>query len=60
MMNTKRVVGWVAFFGVAAALTWLPEYFKQADDSDGEVRAVATSVTPAKGKPWRVAGHAGQ
>ncbi|MFU2329142.1 hypothetical protein [Pseudomonas sp. NFX98] len=46
-MNTKRVVGWVAFFGVAAALTWLPDYFKQADDSDVDVAAVAT---PAKGK----------
>ncbi|WP_338585996.1 hypothetical protein [Pseudomonas sp. MAG733B] len=46
-MNTKRVVGWVAFFGVAAALIWLPDYFKQADDSDVEVAAVAT---PAKGK----------
>jgi hypothetical protein len=47
MMNNKRVVGWVAFLGVAAALTWLPEYFKQADDSDVEV---ATVATPAKGK----------
>ncbi|MGF6092755.1 hypothetical protein [Pseudomonas sp. 18173] len=46
-MNTKRVVGWVAFFGVAAALAWFPEYFKQADDSDPAVAAVAT---PAKGK----------
>ena len=46
-MNSKRVVGWVAFFGVAAALTWLPEYFKQADDADVDVAAVAT---PAKGK----------
>jgi hypothetical protein len=47
MMNTKRVAGWVAFFGVAAALAWLPEFFKQADDSD---LAVATVTTPAKGK----------
>lgn len=46
-MNTKRVVGWVAFFGVAAALAWFPEYFKQADDSDPAVAAVARS---AKGK----------
>ncbi|MGH8389217.1 MAG: hypothetical protein ACRESJ_27675 [Pseudomonas sp.] len=46
-MNNKRVVGWVAFLGVAAALTWLPEYFKQADDSDVQVTAVAT---PAKDK----------
>ncbi|POF38806.1 hypothetical protein B0D71_29120 [Pseudomonas laurylsulfativorans] len=46
-MNTKRVVGWVAFFGVAATLAWGPEYFKQADDSDPAVAAVAT---PTKGK----------
>jgi len=46
-MNTKRVVGWVAFFAVAAALAWFPEYFKQADDSD----PVGTSVaTPARSK----------
>ncbi|MGF6558584.1 hypothetical protein ABIA48_004964 [Pseudomonas sp. S30_BP2TU TE3576] len=46
-MNTKRVAGWVAFLGVAAALAWFPEYFKQADDSDP---AVAVVATPAKGK----------
>ena len=46
-MTTKRVVGWVAFFGVAAALAWFPEYFRQADDSDPAVAAVARS---AKGK----------
>jgi hypothetical protein len=47
MMNSKRAVGWVAFFGVAAALTWLPEYLMPADDSDVEAVAVAA---PAKGK----------
>ncbi|MDF9778131.1 hypothetical protein [Pseudomonas baetica] len=46
-MNTKRVVGWVVFFAVAAALAWFPEYFKQADDSDP---AVAVVATPTKGK----------
>ncbi|WPN49219.1 MULTISPECIES: hypothetical protein [unclassified Pseudomonas] len=46
-MNTKRVVGWVAFFGVAAALAWVPEYLKQAGDSDSEVAVVASAV---KGK----------
>ena len=46
-MNTKRVVGWVAFFGVAAALTWLPDYFMPSDEADASVAAVAT---PAKGK----------
>ncbi|MVV46840.1 hypothetical protein EJA72_00995 [Pseudomonas sp. PB120] len=43
-MNTKRVVGWVAFFGIAAALTWGPEYFKQTDDDDTVVTAVAPSA----------------
>lgn len=43
-MNNKRAVGWVAFLGVAAALTWLPDYFKQADDTDVDVSAVATPV----------------
>ena len=37
----------MAFFGVAAALAWFPEYFKQADDSDPALAAVARS---AKGK----------
>lgn len=46
-MTSKRVVGWVAFFGIAAALAWFPEYFKQADDSDP---AVATVATPTRGK----------
>jgi hypothetical protein len=42
MMNTKRTVGWVAFFGVAAALAWGPEYFKQADEGEAAVAVVAT------------------
>lgn len=46
-MNTKRAVGWVVFFGVAAALAWFPEYFKQADDSEP---AVATVATPTRDK----------
>ncbi|MHC8293298.1 hypothetical protein [Pseudomonas sp. LB3P58] len=42
-MNTKRAVGWVAFFGVAAALTWLPEYFtSSSEEGDASVAAVAT------------------
>ena len=41
-MNTKRVVGWVAFFGVAAALTWLPEYFTPSEEGDASVATVAT------------------
>ncbi|KAA0959335.1 hypothetical protein [Pseudomonas sp. ANT_H12B] len=46
-MNTKRVMGWVAFFGVAAALNWGPDYFMPSNDDDASVAAVAT---PAKGK----------
>jgi hypothetical protein len=46
MMNTKRVAAWVAFFGAAAALTWLPDYLTPAHDSEDLVAAVAT---PAKG-----------
>ncbi|WP_447803244.1 hypothetical protein [Pseudomonas serbica] len=49
-MNSKRAMGWVAFLGVAAALTWLPDYFKPADDSDLAVAAGAAVATPAKGK----------
>ncbi len=45
-MNTKRVMGWVAFFGVAAGLAWGPQYFQQSDE--GEDSAAVT--TPAKGK----------
>lgn len=41
-MNTKRVTGWVAFFGVAAALAWLPEYFSPSEDADSKQVAVAT------------------
>ncbi|MHC8334465.1 hypothetical protein [Pseudomonas sp. LB3P25] len=45
-MNTKRAVGWVAFFGVAAALTWGPEYFtSSSEEGDASVAAVAA---PAK------------
>ena len=46
-MNTKRVVGWLGFFGVAAALAWLPEYFMPADEGDA---AVASVTTPGKSK----------
>ncbi|VVM90245.1 hypothetical protein PS862_03225 [Pseudomonas fluorescens] len=45
-MNTRRVVGWVAFFGVAAALTWLPGYLMPTDDND----SVVAVVSPAQGK----------
>lgn len=34
-MNSQRVLGWVAFFGVAVALAWLPELLLEpaADDA---------------------------
>ncbi|MCU0074947.1 hypothetical protein N8H71_25415 [Pseudomonas koreensis] len=49
-MNTKRVTGWVAFFGVAAALAWLPEYFSPGDESDStEVAVVSPSKATARG-----------
>ncbi|MHC8285828.1 hypothetical protein ACYZUD_03135 [Pseudomonas sp. XS1P51] len=60
-MNTKRVVGWVGFFGVAAALTWLPDYFMPSQEDDASVAAVTTPTksktrgalqsAPAAGKP---------
>lgn len=60
-MNTKRVAGWVGFFGVAAALAWLPEYWTPAGEGDLSLAAVATPAnakakgalpaTPAAGKP---------
>ncbi|MGJ7517631.1 hypothetical protein ACSFE6_25275 [Pseudomonas baetica] len=46
-MNNKRAVGWVAFLGAAAALTWFSDAFKPADDAEVEVAVVAT---PAKAK----------
>jgi hypothetical protein len=44
-MNTKRAVGWVAFFGVAAALTWLPDYFMPSEQVEVSVVAASTSGT---------------
>ena len=55
-MNTKRVVGWVAFFGVAAALAWLPEYFKPADDGEADRRG--RGHAGQRQNPWRAAGRA--
>ncbi|RON53905.1 hypothetical protein [Pseudomonas frederiksbergensis] len=47
-MNSKRVMGWVAFFGVAAALAWLPDYLRQPEEGE---TAMATVAKPAKSKP---------
>ncbi|OPK11265.1 hypothetical protein [Pseudomonas sp. VI4.1] len=44
-MNTKRAVGWVAFFGVAAALTWVPDYFMPSEQVEVSVVAASTSGT---------------
>ncbi|HWT70167.1 MAG TPA: hypothetical protein VN214_13730 [Pseudomonas sp.] len=51
-MNNKRAVGWVAFLGAAAALTWFSDYFTPGDDAGVEVAAVATSAkgTTSDGK----------
>lgn len=51
-MNNQRVVGWVAFLGIAAALTGLSGYFEQANDADIEVAVVAA---PAQGKSRQLA-----
>jgi hypothetical protein len=47
MMNNKRVFGWIAFFGVAAALAWLPEYLSPGADTDADANTVAVS-NPAR------------
>ncbi len=31
-MNTRRVMGWTAFFAVAGALAWYPDLFLKQDD----------------------------
>lgn len=46
-MNSKRVTGWLGFFGVAAALAWLPEYFTPGEDPESAEVAVATPVKSA-------------
>ncbi|WP_460118127.1 hypothetical protein [Pseudomonas sp. H3_G09] len=46
-MNTKRVIGWLGFFGVAAALAWLPEYFSPGEDPESVEVAIATPVQSA-------------
>ncbi|MBD9588890.1 hypothetical protein IB254_17605 [Pseudomonas sp. PDM03] len=43
-MNTKRVAGWVGFFGVAAGLAWLPDYWMSADDGEAAITVVATAA----------------
>lgn len=47
-MNTRRVTGWLGFFGVAAALAWLPEYFSPGEDPESVEVAVNTPVKSAR------------
>ena len=46
-MNNKRVVGWVAFFGVAAALSWGTGYLQPVEESNDQLAVTA----PAGKKP---------
>lgn len=46
-MNQQRVLGWVAFFGVAAALAWLPQLLLDPVADDAEPRL----ATPSKTRP---------
>ncbi|MGV8918048.1 MAG: hypothetical protein ACOH2R_09675 [Pseudomonas sp.] len=59
-MNKKRVVGWLAFLGLAATLAWYPELFIKQDDSE----SLASAPTAAKSKAHgslaaSIAGQAG-
>jgi len=51
-MNSKRKAAWLAFFGIAAALAWAPEFF-QAEEPDALSGTLAT--TPAAVAKPRVA-----
>ena len=61
-MNTRRVTGWLGFFGVAAALAWLPEYLSPREDPETVEEAVtppgknARSEERRAGKAWRTRG----
>lgn len=59
-MNTQRLLGWSAFLGIAALLTWAPDYFfGQGDGASDSALAVAprsqvakpASATAAKARP---------
>ncbi|NBA96732.1 hypothetical protein [Pseudomonas sp. R5(2019)] len=49
-MNTKRTLGWLGFFTVAAALTWIPEHFftEPAPATDAASVAGSQEATPAQ------------
>lgn len=59
-MNTKRVAGWVGFFGVAAALAWLPGYFLPTDEGDAAVDVVAGPAGSKSGGALPAATAAGK
>ncbi len=46
-MNTRRVMGWTAFFAVAGALAWYPDLFMQQDDPAPVQASRAPSSAPA-------------
>ena len=63
-MKSQRVVGWLAFLGVAAALTWVGEFFQSTEEGDDTVAVVgspakarvsgALPAAPAAGKPVQI------
>jgi len=48
-MNSKRKAAWLAFFGIAAALAWAPQFF-QAEEQDALPVTLATAPAAA-GQP---------
>jgi hypothetical protein len=44
MMNTRRVAGWLAFFGICGLIAWVPEQFfsEQAQDSLSDAAPLAS------------------
>jgi hypothetical protein len=63
-MKSQRVVGWLAFLGVAAALTWGSEFFQSTEEGDDTVAVVGSPAkarvsgalpdAPAAGKPAQI------
>jgi len=47
-MNNKKIIGWLAFFGVAVTLAWLPQLFSDQDDSSDAVGSVALTSGKAR------------
>ena len=63
-MKSQRVVGWLAFLGVAAALTWGSEFFQSTEEGadtvavvDGPAKEKVRGTLPASsaaGKPAQI------